>query len=289
MDEPTPRSISPPPISDASTPSASGERQPAQPDALLDILHVLAANHHADRAVYAGVSRACRACRDWVLSNAPRATLTLEPPTDRDSLQQWHAQVQPVQRALQTRGAEPTSLTVMCGKPRQVALAGFALAAVRGTPHTITDLTVRSVRAQQQPRHRDVTAFLHQASLALPITTLTLDTCVSTLPPPVQLPQLSHLTLHTTGEQSMPSVMCNSIAVHLSQLAALTVENWIVRWPALFSQQPTHTLTSLSAKDSLLDDVLVCAVVESAPALRQLSVHSVSLASCHSEKRWALD
>ncbi len=86
--------------------------------------------HYADHGVLTGLMQSCTAGRDWALTFAPKARLTVST-KPRDSLEAWQAgQEAAVQRAA-LRGSQPTALAVV------VHGSEFGVAALNLLPHIL--------------------------------------------------------------------------------------------------------------------------------------------------------
>ncbi len=126
-----------------STP-APGHRVPHEP--LPDTWLAAFKQHHADNALYRALFRSCPAGRDWVLTNAPSASLTLDTNQDRPPFS-WLRQLAAVQQALATRNAAGllTQVTVYLGETKPSAAACVAaLQGLRGATQGVRTLTLRA-------------------------------------------------------------------------------------------------------------------------------------------------
>lgn len=254
---------------------------PAQLQRAPDALHiVLLTGHLSSAAVYGGLFRASRAGRDWALSTAPRAHLTLQPPTAPQSAQAWASQLTTVSQALAARGELGTSLTVQCEQGvNDEALRGIpdALSAASAS-HSITELTVlqasssSSSTGEGNSEHSDngsdgsvITTFLQAAgNTFVHITALNLSTVRCPLPPPSHFPNVTTLSAYASEQNS------TSIAAYIPQLTTLTISVAPrVEWAQVFTQ-PAPSLRQLST-DRGLDHPLLAALPDHAPGLTQLS------------------
>ncbi len=161
-----------------------------------DALRVLAEASHADREVYEGIFTSCRTGRDWVLTTAPQAHLTLQ--VTEKQLQHrrtWQRQLAAAKQALATRGqvqasaaaslhvqwvilpgCAPSEATLQAAADRLVSFVQHA------GPH-ISEVTLETNEDTHCPDY--ITSLLRNAAVGLrSITSLTLIACDSTLPPP---------------------------------------------------------------------------------------------------------
>lgn len=89
-----------PMASQATEPDRTSDDQPAAHswaphlhNAAAALRVLIAAEYVAPASAYSGLFRVSRAGRDWVLSTAPHARLTLKPPPDPDSWAAWRAEL----------------------------------------------------------------------------------------------------------------------------------------------------------------------------------------------------
>ncbi len=140
---------------------------------------------------------------------------------------------------------------------------------------------------------------LQAVALALPnLNSLTVNHCGARLPPPSNLPHLTHIDIDTDSGAIIK--VCRSIAPYLRQIQSLHIScepdfyagDYILdsqvdipmRWQMLFQpQQVSHTLTTLSTNAPLTNE-LVQLIIDHAPALRDLTVGGEEMAL---EQDWA--
>ncbi len=97
--------------SDPSTPSAG--QIAAYQQLITSALDVLVLTQHVDRAVYRALFPACRALRDWAVSAAQQAHLTLHVADGcRRGAAAWQRQLSAAGGALATRGTQHTTITI---------------------------------------------------------------------------------------------------------------------------------------------------------------------------------
>ncbi len=286
-------------------PPAPGHYAPSQrvPDAWLRQL----ATQHKD--AMRGLLTSCRQGRDVALQIAGKLGLTLDccdVPTEPTGV--WLRRAAAVQQALTMRGAQPTSLSVLCTPPedacgwaphKQVSKVVLTTAAKR-TKHVpkhlkrpaginITELRLTA------PEGRSVGSLVKQMLSHTPnLVSLHLNTYPCALPPPSTLPHLTELDVQHSGsgEPDEWTECYRSIGLYLSQLVSLNLNELRAAyddWDALFaSKQPTHTLTSFCTEQ--LTDELLTALLEHAPALKQLTVQNMrEVEESYSDKEWGLE
>ncbi len=245
---------------------------------LLSVLHVLVSAQHADSAVYSRLLQCSRALRDWVLTAAPQASLTLRPPDAGQPLEPWRVQLEAIQRALATRGALPASVVASLTQSSQPDALSMIPDALRGV-RSIAQFSVASDVRHGQPDRAAVTAFLPALATALPsLRTLSID-CYCELPDPSLFSHVTSLAFITTFNAQHP-VLGQTLAAasrYLIQLTALQHaaprdhhfwRHVDIPWSHLFTLTTT-TLTRFTT-DTTLNDELIKALLQHAPNLTEL-------------------
>ncbi len=245
---------------------------------LFDALHVLVAAQHVDSAEYVNLLQCSRALREWVLTTAPQATLTLRPPDAGEPLDPWRAQLAAVKRALATRGILPrlpTTVALIVSPSTQTAGCDPVVAALTG----VQSLELQPVSPKPrlyyaplpQPDRANVAAFVQRLLTGLPsLHTLAIrGTC--TLPDPALAPHITSLTLTIDTAQSSSHEL-QSVSRYLSQVTAFEVRAGEKHAPELWSRlfsASSSTLTKFTT-DTPLRDGLLSSLVERAPCLTEL-------------------
>ncbi len=257
-----------------------------------------------DTEVLCGLYRSCGAGRQWVLTRAPHATLTLDCSAAAAVPDRLH-QLSAVRRDLLARSSSdslPTKLVVVCDK--QCAKDGPFSALSRALAdcgQAITDLQVMSGEGSQAPAFSTASAFLAEMAAVCPrLISLSINVpCL--LPPPSALPHVTklHFQLEVRAgddagepipDYHTPAVL-QSAARLLPQLTTLQPhfvyryaddydEEPTLPWHSLFTppQSTPQTLTCFKTT-SCLDEELLELLLNHAPALRCLEVGPVQLSA----------
>lgn len=261
----------------------------------------------AEPSFYGGLFRTCPAGRDWALRTSPKLSVRLQvpsteqPPPGPDSAA-WQAQVTGVQRALQTRGALPTSLTLV-GQKGQLCAAAWYL-----VPDTLqgSGAGVKALSLQGVTDPMVLTGLLQRAAVAFPsLTTLTMQGCVACLFPPAgSLPHLIHIHIIKPSQDIVPG-LCRALASLTPQLRSLTLtrnktekemDANPVAWSDIFRADNVFITASHLTElvtDEPVSDSLIAAVTACAPALRHIQARcfgsrSKVLKTNHSASEWGL-
>ncbi len=243
---------------------------------------LLLSRKHTTAVCRQRLRRACLAGTPCLIQHAEHATLTLDgtvpaaQPTDAwlSATQLPTTVVVKVSDRLETRG-------------RVERLLGL-LADGR---HNIDTLTIR----YSPPAHtRFYDRSLQLTWPVLPtVTSLQLDRCSVVLPPPASLPSLTHLgsTAFPAHDHPMLPQIYSSIAALLPQLTACSYYGRVETPSGLFSAAvPLPKLTTLSLTNTVLCDKLLGLLLDSAPALQQLTVSQLHVASDeYSERVWGVE
>ncbi len=274
MDYSTQRSMTEPALKRTADnqPGRAASPEPDSQPTLFDVLHVLIAAQHADSALYGGLLACSRAARDWVLTTAPQATLTLRPPVICNPMNEWQVQLAAVQRALATRGGLPTRVVLALSHTSEDASVNLIPGALQGALG-VADVSIPFIEYDKPA----LTALVQGLAAALPsLRTLKLE-CPCHLPPPSLAPQLSSLSIRVTqGCFQAQVVELGHVAQYLCQLVSLAVTfgnsryapNGGVAWSRLFTH-PTQSLTKLSTNTTLYE-ALLDAILSHSPCLQEL-------------------
>ncbi len=211
----------------------------------------------------------------------------------------WLKRATAVQQALITRGAQPTSLSVLCtllGASKVVRDAGLArlsripehLSGAAGLG--VTDLKLDTLDAAFEGTFDGL---LQALTLHTPnLVTLHLKSSPCALPPPSSLPSLRVLSLwHRGQDRRLRPAAYRSIAQYMTQLTSLSIDecdSWSVLL-RLTSKEATHTLTEFSTDQQLTIELLT-ALLDHAPALKQLAAGAIRAGlGNHSNREWGLE
>lgn len=232
--------------------------------------------HHADAAVYAGLFGCSRLGQQWALTNAPKVTVTLRPPSEPDAA--WQRQVQAVHQALAIRGrGRYSGLKVLCDQgcaldtiPDELLMCGL-----------ISSLALQAAdwRSSRASSGFGVAAFLHCAA-SPSLTSLQLDSVGhGLLPPPTILPNLTSLSLTASVPDSQTAATLASIASYVPQLHTLHLALYLLDltppWTRIFTSDAPY-VTNFSTNDTLTDHLLGF-LLDRAPRLQRLGVGCLAL------------
>ncbi len=232
---------------------------------------------HAGPTGYSGLFTSCCPGRDWALQHSSKATLTIDSTVEL-SIAEWARRLDAARQALQTRGAQATSLVVvLADTPHSSAACQWLVDALAPAASGVQSLTVRvePVPAAASAVERASSFLLSAASVFTSISTLAVRNAFCVIPPPPQLPHLTHIDMQCDGQ--LPEACFAAIAARLGQLTSLRLNSYRppTDWPLLFSPATTtHTLTHFST-DRQLTGQLLRLLVEHAPGLTQLGIHDI--------------
>ncbi len=256
----------------------------ASPDQLAPDAWLLCfARHHADAAVWSGLFSSCRSGRDFVLTRARQAALTLtcdDQPPDAG----WRQLLLAVRHALAVRGARPTSISAQHDRDdrshkerhwltRLLLLPGVLAGVGEGV--TELDLDLRG--------NCDIGPVLALMACACPHTTgLSIEynsnQQAMILPHPSQWPRLRSLRYPKQSESINAGRLWPHIVPYTTQLTTLQLPRCYqqVPWSLLFPPHlpATLPLTHLETEEGL-DDMLVNKLLTHAPHLTYLVVHDI--------------
>ncbi len=250
-------------------------------------------DEHADAGVYGGIFTSCTAGRLWVLRTAPKARLVLRT-TKYTQPGPWYACLARDRAELIARGHLPTRVIIVCGEG---AVSEAALAVVPSVFYGHA-AAIQELRFSDLSARRPCAAVLGMLQLVLPLLqqlrSLTLNTCIPTLPPRSSLPQLTEVQvyMYASNPQHLVDSCLSSIAAYLPQLTSLTLHDQVLPvppdWQLLLSPaSTTNTLTAFST-DRPLDDTLLSLLVQHTPTLTRLRVAYVGLQDDHSDRQWGV-
>lgn len=216
---------------------------------------------------------ACKSGRDWVLRDADKCSISLCVTQARAPAlknMSW------LSAALRVRSTpQTTKLSLTCDESAEAVQAILSLPErleAAGAGQAVTDLAL-SAGFPAAPASQ----FLQLAASVFPnLTTLNPPGCV--LPSPAQLPHLQQLTISQDGDLSQYQAL-RSVRQLLPQLTTLAISidgSSGSTLDALFTGQPSHTLTHLTLTGCRLTNDLV-RLLAPYPALTHLTLTGCSL------------
>ncbi len=253
---------------------------------------------HADNSVLRGVFGACRAGRNWVLTNAPEIRLRLDT-TREHTREEWAARIGRLEQGLRTRGNLPTCVQVECDRSLHSSIACAALVSLlTQTDISITQLRIRDSSGDGDQQNSAFSGLVHLGVPAIPnLTFLTLlDPSISTLPHPSLLPNLQKLEYvfgYKPQDWSDDFIddCFRSIAPYVGQLQFLSIwdseQALDPSWDLLFAA-PSHTLTHFETNLALEEDLL-SVLAEHMHALRHIEAFEISMAASLADKQWGVE
>ncbi len=243
-----------------------------------DALRIVFMTGHADSAAYGGLFRTCRAGRDWVLTTAPHAHLTLQLADEQLTGDRWQRQLQATQGALVTRGQVQTDAHITTGHTisLEVPYSQYSAHIPLRDPDTYSTAVqtagnslisfiqqagqyVSTLRVEQLNRAPAfVPTFLQRAATGLvSLTSLVLVECPCVLPLPSQLPHLTHFSYSPPDQDTSRDAMYTHTHVNgpPCKIARHTTTTTQQEKPAPTTTQhhppPAHSTTTTSQHQEL--------------------------------------
>ncbi len=163
---------------------------------------------HAGAEALTGVFQSGRGGQNFVLQNAARAKLRLEVGRGETEAA-WLRRLQAAGQCLHIRGRLPTSVQLHCShSPDTAALLAAVPPALQGAGAGVTELAVVCPDAAADAKAHQTQAYtqlLQQAAAALPsLSSLSLQHCTCSLPPPAALASLTSLSVTVPGIHFTP-------------------------------------------------------------------------------------
>ncbi len=271
--------------------------QEQMPEAWLSLL----AQQHPD--ILPELLASCESGRELALQTAASLRLSIDccaAPDKATSV--WLRRLDGMRQALATRGRQKTSLSIQCKELFPGALEDEPLKRLGAVPAYLGGwisygLTELQVRASYY--YDDIGPPLDRLLAQCPyLTTLHLTTPAFTLPPPSTLPHLRELSVEqdtedplfgcrvADAENQAQLQSCRSISKYMPQLTTLTI-GYCEHWDVIFSAaNPAMNLTRFST--DMIYDELLPALIEHAPALKQVGAAVLDVDQSYRDKEWGV-
>lgn len=239
---------------------AEDEAFAAEPPILAAARAGSVALQHTDSSGLLALMQASKACRDWVLCSAPKASLLLEL-SSAEPYTAWVRRLAALRQCLDTRGPGlPLTLSIACGEqvPTGVLLA-LIIEHLGPACGGVTELVFYPTA--DDPDLQAATFFVQSMAAAMPrLRRLELEAC-ATLPPPTALPSLTEACVNVAEgqEQAAVAALCSSVGACITQLTTLQVYSDgpnAAPYASLFPTT-TYTLTHLDLDNQSLDNQLL--------------------------------
>ncbi len=236
---------------------------------------------HAGQAAYNGLFTSCRKGRDWVLQDASQIAIKLDTRAEQGG---GYHQLRAVRRALETRGVLPARLVAVTScNASSLAACQRLFRGLRGACAGLGTLKIQVMAPVAEKRAQSAlegvlsrTVAAIAAAVRRPPAEITLS---KVLPQPAHFPSVRELVI--SGETCLSDHALQHLATFIPQLTTLRVQQptYTGLWPAVFSPaSASRTLTCLSTGGTLTDELLGL-LLEHAPALQSVEVHTVDVRS----------
>ncbi len=208
----------------------------------------------------------------------------------------WSSRADVLRQTLAARGALGVAVHVM-----HDSTPASEYACAVGVPALLCDsgamITALSVR-QTDPHNPRLTDFLPPATdllhtltpiLGPHLTTLSLNPCTCTIPPPDALPNLRHLSITVLQNSEDTEDSVHSLVPHLAQIESLAVtdDRDYIDWEELEPAQPSQSLTTFTHSGSVTDEVLGF-LLDHAPKLKVVHMEAIGVVSDFGDDLWPI-